>query len=256
MSVDALTVFTAQARKALGFYVYALTDPRTREIFYVGKASANNRAFDHLKAKPAESKKSQRIEEIRSATGQSPLVEVLRYGLQDEETAFEVEAAIIDAIGLENLTNEVRGHGVQRGRILASEVNRFSADPVAVSEINEPCMLFYIQNTYSPTLSAMEVYDSVRQFWHGVSAKEREQLEHRTALGIVDGVVVVAYEIEKWFEAGKTMSSRTRRSDGDDRWEFVGRPLHDHVLVGKLLVDDDGLPIPARQKGYSYLPLK
>ncbi|PXX51117.1 LEM-3-like GIY-YIG domain-containing protein [Aquitalea magnusonii] len=256
MSDDSLSVFTAQARKVLGFYVYALTDPRTREIFYVGKASANNRAFDHLKAKPSESRKSQRIEDILGATGDWPLVEVLRYGLPDEETAFEVEAAIIDAIGLENLTNEVRGHGVQRGRILASEVNRFAADPVAVSTLNQPYMLFYIQNTYSPTLSAMEVYDSVRQFWHGVSAKERESLEHSTALGVVDGVVVAAYEIAQWFGAGATMSSRALRVGAEDRWEFVGRQIPDHELIGKLLVDDEGQPIPARQKGYSYLPLK
>ncbi len=37
--------FSLSTRKALQHYVYALVDPRDQKIFYVGKASANNRAF-------------------------------------------------------------------------------------------------------------------------------------------------------------------------------------------------------------------
>lgn len=246
--------FSVQAREQLNYYVYALSDPRTREIFYVGKASANNRAFDHLKAKPSESRKSERIEEIRTSLGKEPLVEILRYGLPDEATALEVEAAIIDALGIENLTNEVRGHGIQRGRMLAEEVNRFNADPVCISDIDEPCMLFYVHHTYSPTMSQQELYDSVRQFWQGVAQKKREALTHPTALGVVDGVVVAVYRIAAWFEAGATFSSRTLRDGAKDRWEFVGQWVPQHPLLGKLLTDDDGEPLVASQKGYSYLP--
>ena len=96
--------FTQATRQQLRFYVYALIDPRDQQIFYVGKASANNRAFDHLKPSTSEPRLQARIREIR-ATGLEPLVEVLRYGLETEAAALEVEAALIDAIGLKNLTN-------------------------------------------------------------------------------------------------------------------------------------------------------
>lgn len=107
--------FSASTREHLDHYVYALVDPRDSKIFYVEKANANNSAFDHLRTLPTEHTKSQLIEEIREQKLQ-PQVEVLRYGMSSDKQCFEVEAAVIDALGLENLTNAVRGHGVDRGR--------------------------------------------------------------------------------------------------------------------------------------------
>lgn len=245
--------FSQATRQHLRFYVYGLVDPRDREIFYVGKASANNRAFDHLKAAASESKKSERISEIR-AVGREPLVEVLRYGLETEAAAFEVEAALIDAIGLENLTNAVRGHGVDRGRMPAEVVERLhGAKPVLVTEVQQPCMVFFIHNTYTPTQSEQEIYDSVRQFWHQVSEENRCNLTYRVALGVVEGVVIRAYWIAGWFPAGSTLSTRKYENRKPDKWEFVGQRIDEHPLVGRLLVGEDGQPISGVQKGYAYL---
>ena len=246
--------FSNKTKEHLQFYVYGLVDPRDKKIFYVGKASANNRAFDHLKAVASKSDKSAKIDEIRAAKFE-PQVEILRYGLESERVALEVEAAIIDAIGLENLTNVVRGHGVERWRMLAQEVERLHGSvPVKVSEIRERCMLFYIHNTYSPTLSEQEIYDCVRQFWHEVSESNRRTLAYPVGLGIVEGVVVRVYSIAAWFPAGTTFSSRSYSGTGTDKWEFVGQRLDKHPLLGRLLVDDNGQPIAGVQTGYSDLP--
>lgn len=245
--------FSQRTKSHLKFYVYGLIDPRDSSIFYIGKASANNRAFDHLKSNEAESEKSQYIAEIRSS-GFEPTVEILRYGLETEEAAFDVEAAIIDAIGLENLTNQVRGHGIQKGRLPASVVERlYGAQPIVVSGLDEPYMLFFIQNTYSPTQTEQEIYDSVRQFWYQVSEDNRVNLRYKIALAVVEGVVIRAYTIAGWFPAGTTLSSRTFNSEKVDKWEFVGQLIEDHPLLGRLLVNDDGQPIQAVQRGYSYL---
>ena len=40
-------MFTQSVIEKLGFYVYFLQDPRTEEIFYVGKG-VGNRVFNHL----------------------------------------------------------------------------------------------------------------------------------------------------------------------------------------------------------------
>ncbi|MEM6192145.1 LEM-3-like GIY-YIG domain-containing protein [Shewanella scandinavica] len=245
--------FSKSTKEHLGFYVYGLVDPRYKRIFYVGKASANDRAFNHLKVTISESKKQEIIDEIRAANLE-PTVEILRYGLESEKVALEVEAAIIDAIGLENLTNGVRGHGVERGRLLASEVERLhGSKPVFIKNITDPYMLFFIHNSYSPTLSEQELYDSVRQFWHQVSENTRMRVTHPVALGVVEGVVVRAYSIAGWYPAGTTLSSRSF-SGSEDKWEFVGQLLSNHPLAGRMLVEDDGTPFTASQKGYCYLP--
>lgn len=115
-------------------------------------------------------------------------------------------------------------------------------------------MLFYIKNTYSSTLSEQEIYDSTRQFWEGVRKSNRENLEVKIALAIVDGVVVRVYSIAAWFPAGSTLSSRQFKGFSE-KWEFVGQKLDKHPLLGRLLVDDNLKPIPNMQKGFSYLPL-
>lgn len=247
--------FSRATKDSLGYYVYGLVDPRTERIFYVGKASANDRAFNHLVASKAESKKQLWIDDIRSSNHE-PIVEILRYGLESEDVAFEVEAAVIDAIGLENLTNVVRGHGIIRGRIHASEIERLhGANPVLISSVKEPCILFFVQNTFSPTLTKLELYDRVRQFWHDISENNRNISNRPVALAVVDGVVVSAYRIAAWFPAGTTLSSRNF-SGKEDRWEFVGHPIDNHFLVGRMLVEDDGITaIKAIQKGYRYLPI-
>jgi len=116
--------FKKEVQDALGHYVYGLIDPFNEEVFYIGKANRNNRAFDHLKSKAkAESEKALKIDEIR-AKGKEPRVDVLRFGLETESVALEVEASLIDAFGLEKLTNSVRGHNIERGRFTGDQAIR------------------------------------------------------------------------------------------------------------------------------------
>lgn len=248
--------FSANTTKYLGHYVYALVDPRDKSIFYVGKASSNNRAFDHLRIK-GEDQKHSRIQEIRDANLE-PVVEILRYGLDSVNACLEVEATVIDVIGLENLTNKIRGHGIDRGRQTSLEVERLhGSKPVAVEDIIEPLMLFFINQTYSPTKNEPELYDCVRQFWFGVSAENRNssqstgRLPYPIALGIVGSVVVRAYSVAAWFPAGSTMSSRSPDSI-ESRWEFVGQLLQEHRLLGRRLTKR-GLDLEANQQGYAYI---
>lgn len=249
--------FSSATKARLGHYVYALVDPRDETIFYVGKATANNRAFDHLKVKKGESEKLKRIREIK-ASGHVPGIEILRYGLGSKAESFNVEAAIIDAIGLENLTNEVRGHGIEQGRQPASEVERlYGSKPVAVEKLRERYMLFFINKTYSPTHSEQETYDNTRQFWYKVSAAKREpfqedpNLPYPIGLAVVDSVVVRVYSIVKWFAAGTTFSTR-KLNDPKDRWEFVGQLIPNHRLEGRRLTKNEK-PIPANEMGFGYI---
>lgn len=250
--------FSSNVCNALQHYVYALIDPRDSSIFYVGKANSNNRAWDHFKKPVNASRKSQRIEEIRNA-GVEPKVEVLRYGLT-AEGALEVEAAIIDTLGFDMLTNEVRGHGVGRGRVSTSQLAQlYATKSVELSEYSEPMILFFIGKTYSPDHDNIELYDNVRQFWRiGAHARTVDpstgQLPYRSAVGVVDSIAVAVYSIEAWFPAESTVSTRLPRAvSSHGKWEFVGRELPNHFLKGAAL-SLNGQKIVAMQQGFKYFP--
>lgn len=212
-----------------------------------------------MKPLAGEGDKAKAIAEIRSKKLE-PLVHILRHGLQDNFMAEEVEAAIIDTIGLENLTNLCRGKRIERGRITAEVIERrFGSKPVKVSELTEPIMKIFLNQSYSPTLTEQQLYDVTRQYWYGVGKNVRQpdsegMLPYPTVLAMVESTVVMAYQVQAWFPAGSTMSSQTWMGDeSDNRWEFVGRPLPNHRLVGKRLVDEEGDGIPALQLGYGYI---
>ena len=101
----------------LGWYVYALRDPSDGIVFYVGKGKGN-RAYQHAKYAQAGrgSLVAPKVDQIRAihAAGRQVIVEIVRYGIQDADAAYEIEAAVIDALSVgtpAKLTNLVGGHG-------------------------------------------------------------------------------------------------------------------------------------------------
>ncbi len=101
--------FSPEVIAKLKTYVYRLLDPRNGETFYVGKGKGN-RVFAHIRAEidtGDPNDKLKRIHEIRAASFDVAHV-IHRHGL-DDKTAFEVEAALIDAYP--GLTNAVNGSG-------------------------------------------------------------------------------------------------------------------------------------------------
>ena len=116
--------FRPEVAEKLGFYVYRLVDPRNGETFYVGKGTGN-RVFDHVNEERGcenESEKRRRITDIRR-DGESVLHVIHRHGMESEDAAYLVEAALMDAYP--GLTNATRGEGT-------SEYGCTSADSLEV----------------------------------------------------------------------------------------------------------------------------
>jgi hypothetical protein len=208
--------FSTATKGKLKHYVYALVDlqqPKTdpRRIFYVGRGQGD-RCFEQGE----------------------PGVEILRYHLSVEESK-NVEAAVIDTLGLENLRNEIRGHDVEHGRQTWSEVERrHGGKPARVEDFQEPYMLYFINKSYSPTMDEAAIYDCARQYWP--RAREMKKPRYPKVLAVVGNVVVRAYIVEAWFPAGTTLSTRTiSKADGKNLWEFVGRLSKRHPLIGRRL---------------------
>jgi hypothetical protein len=93
----------------MNFYVYAIVDPRDMEPFYIGKGSGD-RMYVHIRPSRIENRdceKNDRITEIL-ASDNRPIFNKLHINL-DENSALNLEAKIIENIGLENLTNITPG---------------------------------------------------------------------------------------------------------------------------------------------------
>jgi hypothetical protein len=200
---------------SLKSYVYLYIDPRDGRPFYIGKG-VGNRLFAHLDD-TAESAKVAKIAEIRAA-GLSPDIEILRYGLTDAEAAL-VEASCIELVGLDNLTNKVRGiHSQSFGRISLPDLRTMlSAKPVTV---DVKAVLITINRLYSSKMSPLELYEATRGIWKlGERCRGAEY-----AMAIYQGIVREVYRIEAWHDAG-TLEYQTRDATeflGSGRKEFSG----------------------------------
>jgi hypothetical protein len=205
--------FPPSVRRKLRYYVYVYVDPRSDEVFYVGKGTGN-RAFAHL-LEGAGSAKSKRIRAIRRG-GQEPGIEVLAHGL-DEVTAFKLEAAAIDLLGRRRLTNLVRGLGSRvGGRMTVQQLNALYAPKPAVFQ--HPAILIRINQLFRYGMTEIELYDATRGVWR----LNPESAAGRLAMPVFDRVIQEVYEVEQWLPAGSTFSTRGRlRTRG--RFEFVGR---------------------------------
>src|SRR5660398_303263 len=129
--------FPAGVAGKLMTYVYRLIDPRNGETFYVGKGNGN-RVFSHIRGEQDLDgddldNKMKRIRQIRLAGFEVEHV-IHRHGM-DDKTAFEVEAALIDAYP--GLTNIVGGTGGDYGAMHAEEIIRqYSAEPTRLRRIS------------------------------------------------------------------------------------------------------------------------
>ena len=228
-----ITEFSSEVRDELKFYVYRLVDPRTGQTFYVGKGKGN-RVFDHIKAadkieefyskhkddydlqnddddddstklnnedpikkidelKQEDPEKLKKIKEIKDE-GLEVIHIIQRYGLEDNETALEIEAAFIDFFGLNLLTNRQKGHGCDKGMIWADALEQ-KYKRTCLKENNPKCSKFMIIkiNQHSIDLKG-SVYEAVRSSWKINLEKAKN---YPVVLAVKYGIVVGVYNVDK-----------------------------------------------------------
>jgi uncharacterized protein len=212
-----------EVARHLGYYVYVYVDPRSQRIFYVGKGKGD-RILAHL-FEQGDSRKHQIIAELSDA-GLEPRLEVLAHGLRDEETALRVEAAVIDALKLDELTNLCRGwRSVEMGRLSLSElIAYYAAKPV---EVEHAALLIRINRLYRHNMSPVELYEATRGVWR-LGARRNNAAY---ALAVFEGVVREVYAILAWQPAGSTpyLSRVHAEMPTEGRWEFTGEPAGEAI---------------------------
>ena len=222
--------FPSDVARKLKTYVYRLIDPRNGETFYIGKGR-RDRVFSHIRAEQnldgdELDNKIRRIREIRLAGFEVAHV-IHRHGM-DDEIAFEVEAALIDAYP--GLTNIVGGAGSNDyGAMHAKEIiRRYSADPAVFLH---KALLISV-NRSAPGTS---LYEATRYAWK-ISKSKAKQVE--VILPTVQGLIVGAFVADDWLEA--TAANFPGREEVSGRLGFVGREASAEIrvlYVGKRVPD-------------------
>ncbi|MGB0922398.1 MAG: LEM-3-like GIY-YIG domain-containing protein [Alphaproteobacteria bacterium] len=221
----------------LGYYVYRLIDPRNGETFYVGKGKGN-RVFKHAAGEIAVAKddltdKTRRIREIKLAGFEVAHI-IHRHGL-DEKTAFEVEAAVMDAYP--GLTNIVAGHAAaERGAAHALEIlARYQAKEAQITHKVVAIMI-------NQTAGERSIYNSVRYAWK-LKASRAEKAAYIFA--VRRGLIIGVFVADRWLPV-TVENFPAMDEDRPGRFGFLGREAPDAIqrrYMGK------ALPAQYRRKG-------
>ncbi|HCK1197636.1 LEM-3-like GIY-YIG domain-containing protein [Escherichia coli] len=239
-----ITEFPSGVIEHLGWYVYRLIDPRDGSTFYVGKGKGN-RVFAHMRGEVAAtdddellSNKLKQIREIRLA-GLEVIHVIHRHGMTDEKTAYEVEAALIDAYpGLTNIMN-----GAGSNEFGAAHVKELIAtyQPETITFHHKALMI-----SVNRSAKDSELYDAVRFSWRiNVSRASQAEVILATVRGIVRGVFIA----DKWLKSTRENFPTMKYWDEDpdfeatqsSRYGFEGReapPEIANLYLGKKIPDE------------------
>lgn len=219
--------FSPFLSEVLGYYIYLLINPETNKTFYVGKGTGN-RIFAHLNNAIASPQESDKLDKIRSFQEKGLQVKhvIHRHGLSEKE-AFEVEASLIDFIGLEELSNITGGrHTEFRGHMSINEViAQYEAPEI---EIIEPAILFTVNSLYRRDMNEDELYEITRGNW--VVGERRNNAKF--AFSVYRGNVRQVYKIHNWFP----VTARSKDARKQRRWRFDGIISQDlqHYVYGSV----------------------
>jgi len=171
--------------------------------------------------------KIKRIREIRVAGFEVAHV-IHRHGL-DDETAFDVEAALIDAYP--GLTNIVGGSGSTDFGVMHAKqiIRRYCAEPAI---FHHKALLISVNKSVSES----SLYEATRYAWK-ISKSKAQQAE--VILATTQGLIVGAFTPDDWLEANAT--NFPGREDVPGRLGFVGRDAPTDIAklyIGKRVPDE------------------
>jgi hypothetical protein len=216
-------------------YIYALCElnGEKRIPFYIGKGKGD-RCLQHLK----EGEATEKSKNIKNLVKNNSLgIDILRHGINDDNTLKLIEATCIDLIGIGELTNVVRGKGTAMGRMTIEEIDSIVLQKAIRIKKEHTGLAFLLTNTYKSGMSALNLFESTRGVWPNPPKNDKSI---KYAYATYNGIIKEVYEIHSWIKAG-TQQYFTRTFENKDiskGWEFVGRIASEEIrklYCGKLV---------------------
>jgi hypothetical protein len=247
--MSSINIFDNLTITKLGYYVYALVNPITNSVFYIGKG-IENRVFAH-KLEVLENKseigslKKIQISDILENNLDLKHV-IIRHGLTEKE-AFLLEATLIDYhnFSQNKLTNEVSGHNSGFYGIKTTDelIRQYNAPKL--EQLLHDVVIININKQYARVKNSENgIYEATKESW--VINKNRiDQLKF--ALSEYQGIIIGVFKINKWYPMN------TDNNKINKRWGFNGEEASDelkHIYLNKSIahVKKKGAANPIRYK--------
>ena len=227
----------------IGYYIYALCEiiGEDRIPFYIGKGKSD-RCLQHLDTEDDDP----RSKKIKSLIKHDRLgIDIIRHGIKTDREAKIIEATCIDLLGVGNLTNKVRGSGVDMGRVTLEEIHSLRSGKTIKIKSKHAGIAFLLNSTYKSGMSELALFESTRGVWHNPRRDESIKYAYATYGGLIKEV----YEIHSWVPAGTQQYFEREFTDEDiaNRWEFIGKKASQEVrefYIGKILEKDRSFGSP------------
>lgn len=217
--------FSVEVIKKIGYYVYALIDPREDSygVFYIGKGKAN-RVFNHVKEalkyvpKERDDKKSYQKAEIATnekyetikaieAAGEHVRYYILRHGITCEQMAYQIESTLIDTFNHLDLfakidkdknknilTNMICGHdqGLHGIKSIEDAIDFYNSGEVDLLPYMRRKITFVaikLSENFDSHSKDEDIYGRVRSCWR-VNKNRIDKVQYVLAVsnGIIRGI--------------------------------------------------------------------
>ena len=193
--------FSEKSLIALGnFYVYGLIDPRTNQLFYIGKGK-DNRVFEHEKESinsiDSDKLKLKTILEIKNAGLEVKKI-IINSNLTEQE-AFAAEASLINAFNFisgMNLTNIAAGHHSTEALTVEEFEQLHGAVPLQEKDIKHKILVIKINQLYKRGMNEQSIYEIVRGIWRA-SIEKAKTVDY--VFGVYNSLIIAVYKPTKWF---------------------------------------------------------
>ncbi len=249
--------FSNKSIEELGYYVYALIDPRDGRIFYIGKG-CGNRVFQHCMAAIQEEEDSLKLNLIREiiASGEEVGHYILRHKLSEHE-AFQIESVLIDFLTYDRfntsrvLTNIVCGHhqwdeGIKTVNEIEALYNcekiKINArQPMKSNDSSSSQQRFILLVSLNRSFDdakahgvyhRIDIYDKTRRYW-AISKQQAPKIDY--VLGVYRGIVRAVLKVEgcEWVTCDESQTTKFNK----ERCCFHGRLENDSPYLNKDVSD-------------------
>ena len=205
--------FSEKSLISLGdYYVYGLIDPRSKQIFYIGKGT-KNRVFNHEK----ESLSSSDSEKLKLKT-------------------------ILDIKEDVGLTNIVAGHHSKEALSVDEYERIYGAVLLDEKDIRHKILVIKVSKFYKKGMDEKILYDTVRGLWR-VSKEKVKKVEY--VFGVYNSLIVAVYKPSAWFVCKENKDRLPKQNN-------VLTPKTENRLFFVDERYEQGLPLDENQSFYIY----